>query len=241
VTHKINPKIFRIKETKDWYSRGFYGRAKSFSALLAQDFCIREFLKEKLKFAYIDKIEIERFNNDVKIIIYSSKPGLIIGRAGENIEKIKKELGSKIIKTIMLKKNIQKQKNIDNFANSANSVNSASSVNFARNIKIDVIEVKNPWTSAMIAGQLIAEQIEKRMPYRRVLKQAISKISVSKEVQGVKIQVSGRLNGADMARTEWLGKGRMPRQTISANIDYAQYRAYCTYGVIGVKVWIYKN
>ena len=222
MTHKVNPKIFRIKDSQDCFSRGFYGN--DFAGLLAQDFCIREFLNNKLKLAYIDKIDIERFNNYLKIVIYSAKPGLIIGRGGENIEKIKKDLGSKLIKVVNLRKNIDSK------------ISTA-----VKNIKIEVKEIKNPWSSAIIAGQLIAQDIEKRMAYRRVLKQAISKISSAQEVQGVKIQISGRLNGAEMARTESLGEGRMPRQTIKANIDYAQYKAYCTYGVIGIKIWIYKG
>lgn len=224
MTHKVHPKIFRIKEVKDCPTRGFY--EKDFSEFLAQDFCIREFISKKLKFAYIDKIEIERFNNDIKIIIHSSKPGLIIGRGGENIIKIKKELEEKIKKLATSKKNILGKEEMK-----------APS----KNIKIEVKEIKNPWISAVIVGQLVAEDIEKRMKYRRVLKQAISKILASKEILGARIQLSGRLNGVEMARTEWIGEGRMPRQTIAANIDYAQSEAYCTYGVIGIKVWIYKN
>lgn len=222
MTHKVNPKIFRIKESQDCSSRGFCGN--SFVKLMVQNFYIRKFLNKKLKLAYIDKIDIERFNNYLKIIIYSSKSGLIIGRGGENIEKIKKELKIELLRVIKLRKNIIKEKGI-----------------FIEDIKIEVKEIKNPWTSAMIAGQLIAQDIEKRMAYRRVLKQAINKIIISPEVYGVKIQIAGRLNGAEMARTESLEEGKMPRQTIKADIDYAQYKAYCTYGVIGIKIWIYKG
>ena len=108
-------------------------------------------------------------------------------------------------------------------------------------LKIEIREVKNPWASAPLASQWMADQIEKRVPYRRVLKGALARIVAQKGVEGAKVQVSGRLDGVEIARREWLKRGRLPRQTIRADIDYAQNRAYCTYGVVGIKVWIYKG
>jgi len=108
-------------------------------------------------------------------------------------------------------------------------------------LKIEIREIKTPWTSASLAAQWMVEQIEKRVPYRRVLKGALAKIMAQRGIEGARVMVSGRLNGVEIARKEWLKKGRLPRQTLRANIDYAQDRAYCTYGVVGIKVWIYKG
>ena len=110
-----------------------------------------------------------------------------------------------------------------------------------KEFKIDIKEIKNPWTSAALTGQWVAQQLERRMPQRRVVKQAIEKVITVKDNQGVRVEITGRLGGAEIARREWLQKGRMPRQTIRADIDYAQEEANCTYGVIGIKVWIYKG
>ena len=110
-----------------------------------------------------------------------------------------------------------------------------------REIKIEIREIRNPWASAVLAAQWMSQQIEKRVRYRRILKQALDKIMAVKGVEGARVQVAGRLNGIEIHRTEWLKRGRLPRQTLRADIDYAQARAYCTYGVVGVKVWIYKG
>ena len=211
MTHKVHPKSFRLKEINDWNSRGFY--KKKFPEYLEQDFNIREFLTSKLEKIGIEKIEIERFPEKINIIIFSPRPGLIIGRGGEGIEQIKKILERKIFRAGSSK----------------------------LGIKLDVREVRDSWSSATLAAQYIAQQIERRMPPRRVLKQALDKITICKNVEGARIEVAGRLNGAEIARREWLKKGLLPRQTIRANIDYAQAKAFCSYGVIGVKVWIYKG
>jgi small subunit ribosomal protein S3 len=208
MAQKTNPKVLRIKSMEDWESRGFYER--DFSSYLKEDFEIRKFLKEKIGKAGIEKIVIERFPELINVIIFSSRPGLIIGRKGEEVEKLVQELKNKV-----LKKN--------------------------KGLKIEIEEVKNPWTSAALVAQWMAEQIEKRTPYRRVLKSALSKIMSQKEVQGARVQVSGRLDGVEIARKEWLKAGKLPRQTQRAQIDFAEDRAYCKYGVIGIKVWIYKG
>jgi len=185
---------------------------KNFSSYLEEDFKIREFLNKKLKDSGIDKIEIERYPGKVNVFISTARPGLAIGRGGEGIEKLREELTKKILK-------IEKKKEL----------------------KIEIKGVKDPWTRASLVSQSIAQQLEKRMPFRRVLKQSLSKVMAHKEVKGARVEVSGRLNGAEIAREEWLKQGQLPRQTLRADIDYGDSRAYCTYGVIGVKVWIYKG
>jgi len=211
MTHRVHPKAFRIKEITDWNSRGFY--QKSLPQYLEEDFKIREFLKKKIGKLGVEKIEIERFPGKIIIIISSARPGLIIGRGGGGIEELKKELELSLVPGNEEKKEI----------------------------KLEIKEIKNPWASAPLAAQWIAQQIEKRIPPRRVLKQALDKITVSKTVKGARVEVSGRLGGAEIARRQWLKKGKLPRQTLRADIDYAQEEAFCTYGVIGVKVWIYKG
>jgi len=185
---------------------------KNLSKVLEEDFKIREFLKEKLGKIGIDKIEIERFPGKTTIIISSARPGLIIGRGGGGIEEIKKELERRVFK------------------------NKAK-----KDLKLEIKEIRDPWSSAALSAQWIVQQIEKRVPHRRVLKQSLEKIIASKTVKGARIELAGRLDGAEIARTAWLRKGKLPRQTLRADIDYAQDRAYCTYGVVGIKVWIYKG
>jgi small subunit ribosomal protein S3 len=210
MAHKVHPKIFRTKESADWYSRGFY--EKNFAKSLEEDVKIREFLEKKLKDAAIDRIEIERFPMKINIIIYTARPGLIIGRRGEGVKFLKEELEKKILKK-----------------------------DEKRELKIEIQTIQNPWLSAHLVAQWMAQQIEKRVPYRRVLKQALSKIMSQKEAKGARVQVAGRLDGVEIARTEWLQEGKLPRQTLRADIDYAQAEAFCRYGVVGIKVWIYKG
>ena len=220
--HKVHPKAFRIREITDWNSRGFY--QKRMPQHLEEDFKIREFLKKKIGrhppttlrgregAIGVEKIEIERSPGKINVIISSARPGLIIGRGGGGVEELKKELERKFLK-----------------------------VEPKPELKIEIREIKDPWASAPLAAQWIAQQIERRIPYRRVLKQALDKIMAVKGVQGARVEVAGRLGGVMIARTEWLKRGQLPRQTLRADIDYAQDRAYCTYGVVGVKVWIYKG
>ena len=179
---------------------------------LEEDFKIIKFLKKKLGKIGVEKIEIERFPGKVNVIISTIRPGFIIGRGGKGVEELKKELEKKIFKGKAKKE-----------------------------LKLEIQEVRDPWSSAALSAQWITQQIEKRVSYRRVLKQSISKISSSKGVKGCRVQVAGRLNGIEIARKEWLQRGRLPRQSIRADIDFIQDEAFCTYGVIGVKVWIYKG
>ena len=219
MTHKVHPKAFRIKQISDWSSRGFY--KKDFAKYLKEDFEIRNFLNKKLAKIGIENIEIERFPTKTSIIISTARPGLIIGRRGEGIEELKKDI-EKIV-----------------FKRPLSAMKKGKSRPFE--LRLEIKEIKFPWLSAALIAQWIVQQIERRTPFRRTLKQAIEKATVHKEVQGIRVQVSGRLDGKEIARTEWLKKGRLPRQTIRADIDYGTARAYCTYGVVGVKVWLYKG
>jgi len=226
MAHKVHPKIYRIKSINDWSSRGFYRNPREW---LEEDFKIREFLKKKIGKAGLEKIEIERFPEKINIIIFSSRPGLIIGRGGQELEKLKKMLLNKV-----LKKDFSKKEKVK-------SLSKQKKPKEGREVRIEIREVKNPWTSASLIAQWVAQQIERRIPYRRVLKQALSKISANKEIKGARIEVAGRLDGAEIARREWLKFGSLPLQTIRADVDYAREEAYCTYGVIGIKVWLYKG
>lgn len=207
MSQKINPKSYRIGINKKWNSRWL--NLKEMPKLLEEDYKIREFIKNKAKSCRIESVDIERRAKDIKIIIKTARPGLLIGRQGQGIELLQKGL-SKL-------------------------VNSKSEIN------ISVEEIKHPELSSQVIAQNIAEDIEKRMPYRRILKQYLSKIMQRKEVKGAKIMLSGRLDGIEIARNEWLKEGRLPLSTIRADIDYGFAEAHCTYGVIGIKVWIYKG
>ena len=203
--------MYRLRNLKDWSSRWL--DKKKFLQYLEEDFIIRQYLKKKIGKLSIERVEIERFPNKVIVIIFSARPGLIIGRGGTGIEELKKELEKEIFKKS----------------------------NRETKLKLEVKEIKNPWTSAVLSAQWIAQQIEKRVHYKRVLKWALEKIMILRENRGVRVEVSGRLGGSEIARREWLCQGGLPRQTIRADIDYAEERAFCSYGVIGIKVWIYKG
>jgi len=209
---KVNPVVFRIGHTEDWKSR-WYSKRK-YQNFLKQDIKLRVLLMEKLKNAGVDRIEIERSANSMNIIIKTSRPGIIIGRGGGGVEQIREEAKKLIAKEALLGAG-------------------------KTEIRVEIEEVKSPDSHAPVVAQNIAEQIERRIPYRRVLKQTMEKIMQSKEVEGAKIMMKGRLDGAEIARREWLAKGKIPLQTLRAKIDYATATAYTTYGTVGIKVWIY--
>lgn len=219
MTHKVHPKAFRIKGMEDFNIRGFYG--KKMPQYLEQDFLIKDFLRVKLVEASVANIEIEHSADKLNIIIETARPGIIIGRGGEGVEVLKKIIEEKLEN--LKKKHYKRTKDAK------------------PQIKIDIREVKNPWISAMLIAQMAAQQIERRIPFRQVLKRSMERVMQNKEVKGIKMEVSGRLNGSEIARSEWLKQGRMPLQTIRAHIDYARTEAHCTYGAIGVKVWLYKG
>ena len=227
MAHKVHPKSYRIRGIADWSSRGFY---RNPAIYLEEDYRIRDFLNKKLAKSGIEKIDIERSAGKITVIVFSSRPGLIIGRGGEGVEQLKKLLEHEVLR----KKTSLSYIGVSQKDKKENSKEK-------KELKIEIREIKNPLASASLVAQLVAQQIEKRLPFRRVLKTTLSKVSGHKEIQGVKIEVSGRLNGNEIARREWLKSGRLPLQTLRADIDYSQTEAHCTYGVIGVKVWIYKG
>ena len=212
--------MFRIKETADWSSRWF--DKADYAEALRGDFLIRSYLEKKLKEAGVDCIEIERFAGKALIIINTSRPGLIIGRGGSGIEELRKNL----------EKILEKDKK-------SRYLEAKESKKWE--IRIEIREIKNPWDSASLTAQWVVQQLEKRMPFRKVMKQTITKVMANKQIQGVKVQVAGRLGGADIARTEKLKVGRLPLQTLRARIEYSLKEAKTKYGMIGVKVWFYKG
>jgi len=189
----------------------WYGSKKTYRQQLRKDIEIREFVVNKWKAAAIASVEIERNGNAVRLIIHTARPGVLIGRGGTGIEDL----------TRAIKKRFFAGKKVD--------------------LKVDVQEVKSPETNAMLVGQQVAEQLEKRLPFRRVLKTMLDQVEANKTVQGVKIEICGRLGGAEMSRREWLSRGKIPLHTLRADIDFALAEAKTTYGVIGVKTWIYKG
>jgi len=211
MTHISHPYSIRLGIIRNWKSRWFNLRA--FKDLLQEDVLIRGFLEKKLRGMLVDLVEITRTPGVLNVNIKTARPGLLIGRGGEGIEKLKNE-----VEKFVQKNRPQKVA-----------------------LKINVEEVKFPEAHAMIMVEQIAQDLEKRLPFRRVLKQNLSKISSSREVLGVKIALAGRLDGSEMARREWLKSGRIPLQTLRADIDFARGRAHLPYGDIGIKVWIYRG
>lgn len=201
---KVNPKIFRIGVLNQWSSKWFARR--EYIEFLKQDHAIKTYLAKKLRDAAVAGVDIERSAGNVTVIIHSAKPGIIIGRGGQGIEDMKKEMKRKFLKP-------------------------------KQNLQINIQEVTNPNMSAELVAQSMVFDLEKRIPYRRVLKQALGRIERT-EAQGARVEVAGRLNGAEIARTEKLNYGRLPLHTLRSDINYAHTTAHTTYGVIGVKVWI---
>ncbi|MBD3156585.1 30S ribosomal protein S3 [Candidatus Peregrinibacteria bacterium] len=202
---KVNPISLRIGINRLWDSKWYAGK-KKYQKMLHQDFAIEEAIRGKLKDASVSKIEILRTANAVTINIHSGKPGLIIGRGGETIEKLREYLEHK----------------------------------FDQKFSVNIVEIKQPNLDAHLVAESIVKQIERRISYRRASKMAIDR-SLEAGAQGVKVRVAGRLNGVEIARSEFFSKGKIPLHTFRADIDYAYLPAKTTYGVIGVKVWIYKG
>lgn len=214
MTHVAHPYIQRIGINRDWKSRWFTTNPKKFREYLRVDAALRKMLDKRLKGMSVDAIEIERNQKDIRIIIKTSRPGLVIGRSGEGINKLKKEINLFL----------RKQKMTEN-----------------PELKVDIEEIRSPESSARIVGQMVAEGLEKRMTFRRVMKQTAEKVMANRDVEGIRLSLSGRLGGTDMARREELKKGRVPLQTLRADIDFARVEANLPYGVIGIKVWIYRG
>ena len=202
---KVNPHGLRVGVIKDWDSR-WYARDEKVGDLLVEDYNLRKELKKRLYSAGVPKIEIERDNAKVRIYVHCARPGVVIGKGGEEIEKLRAELEKKLGKAVDLK----------------------------------IVEVKNPDINAQLVAENIAQQLEKRIAFRRAMKNAMGR-AMRMGALGIKVQASGRLNGAEIARTEQYHDGTIPLQTIRADIDYGFAEAATTYGRIGIKVWIYKG
>lgn len=214
MTHIAHPYIQRIGLNRDWRSRWFAGDKKRFREYLRVDNELRKFLSKRLKGMAIESIQIERNEKTLRVILKTARPGLIIGRSGEGATKLSKDVDL-LLRRLKLSDKPE--------------------------VKIDIEEVRTIETSASIVGQMIVEGLEKRLPFRRVLKQTIDKVMANRDVVGVRVILAGRLGGADMARREELKRGRVPLQTLRADIDFARERAILPYGVIGVKVWVYRG
>ena len=202
---KVNPHGLRVGVIDDWDSK-WYAEGKDFADYLVEDHKIREFLKKKLYSAGVSKIDIERASDRVKVVVYTAKPGIVIGKGGAEIEAVKKQL----------------QKLTD------------------KKLVVDVKEVKRPDKDAQLVAENIASQLEGRVAFRRAMKSCISR-AMKSGIQGIKTTCSGRLGGADIARSESYNEGTIPLQTMRADIDYGFAEADTTYGKVGVKVWIYKG
>jgi len=213
MSHTVHPYSHRLGILRDWKSRWF-STDKKFREFLKCDVLLREYLEKKLRGMYVSSIEIERSEKTLRVIIKTSRPGMIIGRSGEGATKLRNDIQN-FIKKLKLSTN--------------------------QELKVDIEEIRSPESNARIVGFMVAEGLEKRLPFRRVMKQMIDKVMANRDVQGVKISLGGRLGGADMARYEELKKGRIPLQTLRADIDFAREKAHMTYGDIGIKVWIYKG
>ena len=202
---KVNPHGLRVGVIKDWDSR-WYAKDELVGDLIVEDFNLRKELKQRLYAAGVPKIEIERDNAKIKIYVHCARPGIIIGKGGEDIEKLRVELEQKLGKSVAL----------------------------------NIVEVRNPDLDAQLVAESIAQQLEKRIAFRRAMKNAMGR-AMRGGALGIKVQAGGRLNGAEIARTECYHDGTIPLQTIRADIDYGFAEAATTYGRIGIKVWIYKG
>ncbi len=214
MTHVAHPYVQRLGVIRDWKSRWFASDPKKYREYIRTDGAVRKLLTKKLKGMHIANVEIERNEKVFRIIISTSRPGLIIGRSGEGATKLRKDVDM-LLRTLKLTEKPE--------------------------IKIDIEEVRSPETSASIVGQMVVEGLEKRMPFRRVMKMTAEKVMANRDVKGIRIISSGRLGGAEMARKEEIKRGRIPLQTLRADIDFAREKAILPYGSIGVKVWIYRG
>jgi small subunit ribosomal protein S3 len=220
MTHTVHPYAHRLGIIRDWKSRWFAKTPLEYRTNVIVDATVRRFLKKRLRGMFITSVEIERSQNTIRILIKTSRPGLVIGRGGEGSVKISKELEQVIrkVKGVPVQPGAPKMQ-----------------------VRLDIEEVRSPESQAPVVAYMVAEGLEKRQTFRRVLKQTVEKVMANRDVQGVRIGISGRLGGAEMSRTEEIKRGRVPLQTLRADIDFAKEQAYLPYGVIGVKVWIYRG
>jgi small subunit ribosomal protein S3 len=202
---KIHPTGFRLSVTRDWTSR-WYATSKAFPQMLKEDLEVRAYLRKKLAHASVGRVIIERPAKNARVTVYSARPGVVIGKKGEDIENLKLDL--------------QRRMGVP--------------------VHVNIEEIRKPETDAQLIADSIAQQLEKRIMFRRAMKRAMQN-AMRLGAQGIKIMSSGRLNGAEIARTEWYREGRVPLHTLRADIDYGTSEAKTTYGVIGIKVWVFKG
>jgi small subunit ribosomal protein S3 len=205
---KVNPIGIRLGITRDWSSK-WYAPSRDFPAFIYSDHLVREFLKKKLVEASVSRIHIERVSKRANITIHTARPGIVIGKKGEDIEKLRAQV-AKLMKMPVA------------------------------NVRINIAEIRKPELDAQLVAEGIAQQLEKRVMFRRAMKRAVTN-TMRIGALGIKIRAAGRLNGAEIARTEWVREGRIPLHTFRAEIDYGLAEAHTTYGIIGVKVWIFKG
>ena len=205
---KVHPTGIRLGIVKDWSSK-WYADSKDFPGYVHMDYRVREFIKRKLKDASVSRISIERPAKKLNITIHTARPGIVIGKKGEDIEKLRAEVSQMI----------------------------GMHVN---DVRINISEVRKPELDAQLVAEGIAQQLERRVMFRRAMKRAVTN-TMRVGAEGIKVKVGGRLNGAEIARSEWYREGRVPLHTLRADIDYGLAEAHTTYGVIGVKVWIFKG
>lgn len=202
---KIHPTGFRLAVTRDWSSRWF-ANSKAFPGMLREDIAVRDYLKKKLAHASVGRVVIERPAKNARVTVFSARPGVVIGKKGEDIEQLKADL--------------QRRMGVP--------------------VHVNIEEIRKPETDAQLIADSIAQQLEKRIMFRRAMKRAMQN-AMRLGAQGIKIMSAGRLNGAEIARTEWYREGRVPLHTLRADIDYGTSEAKTTYGVIGIKVWVFKG
>lgn len=213
MTHIVHPYAHRLGIIRDWKSRWF-GAKEDYKKFLKGDVLIRKFLEKRLRGSHIAGIEIERNAKTFRVVIKTARPGMVIGRAGEG--------------SVKLRNDIMKEAARYKF-------------DVPKDFKLDIEEVRSPESNAGVVAEMVAEGLEKRLPFRMVLKQTVEKIMANRDVKGARIAISGRLGGAEMARYEQIRRGGIPLQTFRADIDYAKNTARLPYGAIGIKVWIYKG
>jgi small subunit ribosomal protein S3 len=205
---KVHPTGIRLGIVKDWSSK-WYADSATFPEYIRQDHVVREFIKKKLKDASVSRISIERPAKKANITIHTARPGIVIGKKGEDIEKLRAEVAHMVGMKI-------------------------------QDVRINIAEVRKPELDAQLVAEGIAQQLERRVMFRRAMKRAVTN-TMRVGAEGIKVKVGGRLNGAEIARSEWYREGRVPLHTLRADIDYGFAEAHTTYGVIGVKVWIFKG
>ncbi len=202
---KVNPIGYRLKVNRDWDAR-WYAEKGRYTELLHEDFEIRRYIKKEAMRAGVSRLEIERYPNQLLVTIHTARPGILIGRKGEAVKKMRQGLEEMT----------------------------------GKKVKVEVTEIEKPDTDSTLVAENIGAQLEKRIGHSRAMKRAVSQ-AIRQGAQGIRIEVSGRLAGADMARREWVSEGRIPRNTLRASIDYGTAEALTTFGRIGIKVWVYKG